>query len=170
MLPVPIIVPIDDTSGTRLEGQPRAPSPRRPWAALAGTLALAAGLGGLWVGQADRTPIREEVDTKIAASREQMLDMVRPAAPIPDDLEEKIARYIADYGRHFGPTFEFHGAILVARDGKVHYAKGFGMADPDRKVADTPSTRFRIGMLTEQFTAAAILQLRDAGMLQLDDP
>jgi CubicO group peptidase (beta-lactamase class C family) len=170
VLPVPVIVPIDDTSGPRLEGAPRAPSSRRPWAAFAGALALAAGLGGLWVAQVDRTPIREEVDTKIAASREQMIDTVRPAAPIPDDLDQQIASYIEDYGRHFGPTFEFHGTILVARDGKVHYAQGFGMADPERKIADTPSSRFRIGMLTEQFTAAAILQLRDAGMLQLDDP
>ncbi|HWB78031.1 MAG TPA: serine hydrolase domain-containing protein [Nannocystaceae bacterium] len=172
VLPVPVIVPIDAGPGPRLDditGMPRPSAPRRRWGTLVGSFALAAGLGGLWLAQ--RPPsVREEVDTKIGSVDTETIATVRPAAPIPDDLDEQVASYIADYGRHFGPTFEFHGAILVARDGKVHYAQGFGVADPAHDTANTPQTRFRIGMLTEQFTAAAILQLRDAGMLQLDDP
>jgi CubicO group peptidase (beta-lactamase class C family) len=132
--------------------------------------ALVAGLSGLWVAsRPDATSSPTELVTTPASDATS--DAARPAGlPIPDDLDARIAEYIADYGRHFGPTFEFHGAILVARDGKVHYQHGFGVADPRRGVENTPATRMRIGMLTEQFTAAAILQLRDAGMLQLSDP
>ncbi|MBC8073073.1 MAG: beta-lactamase family protein [Deltaproteobacteria bacterium] len=180
MLPIPLVVPIDDTPahGTALR-PPSTRSPRPRWGVLAGIAALAAGLGGLWiakppsVGDASAELRKQELDTKIGAVSElsdQASEPARPAAaPIPDDLDQQIARYLEAYGRHFGPTFEFHGAILVARDGKVHYAQGFGMADPTREVPNDVSTRFRIGMLTEQFTAAAILQLRDAGMLELDD-
>ncbi len=132
--------------------------------------ALVAGLSGLWAAS---RPDATQSPTELVATpaSDGASDAARPAGlPIPDDLDARIADYIADYGRHFGPTFEFHGAILVARDGKVHYQHGFGVADPRRGVENTPTTRMRIGMLTEQFTAAAILQLRDAGMLQLSDP
>lgn len=179
VLPVPVIVPIDADRGPSLDpttGRPRAGA-RRSWGMLAGIGALTAGLAGLWLADASREPsVRHELDTKIGAvdSAEvprELADRARtPSVPIPADLGDQISSYLAGYGRHFGPTFEFNGAILVARDGKVHFAQGFGMADPTRELPNTPATRFRIGMLTEQLTAAAILQLRDAGMLELDDP
>ena len=93
-----------------------------------------------------------------------------PGAPIPDDLADQIESYIADYGRDWGPAFKFHGSIVVARDGEVKFAKGFGYADPATQRPNEPTTRYRLGMLTEQFTAVAILQLRDDGILDLDDP
>jgi CubicO group peptidase (beta-lactamase class C family) len=93
-----------------------------------------------------------------------------PGAPIPEDLAEQIEEYIADYGRDWGPAFKFHGSILVARDGEVKFAKGFGLADPATGKPNEPTTRYRLGLLTEQFTAVAILQLRDQGILELDDP
>ena len=93
-----------------------------------------------------------------------------PGTPFPDDLDEKIEAYVADYGRNWGPAFKFHGTIVVARDGEVKYARGFGVADPSTGIANEPDTRFRLGLLTEQFTAAAILRLRDEGALRLSDP
>lgn len=93
-----------------------------------------------------------------------------PGRPFPADLEPKILRYIEGYGRNWGPTFRFHGVIVVARDGEVAFARGFGVARPGTGTPNGPGTRFRIGMLTEQFTAAAILRLRDEGKLALHDP
>ena len=61
-------------------------------------------------------------------------------------------------------------AVLLARDGKVIYQGGFGWADPDKKVAVTVKTKFRIGSVTKQFTAAAILRLVEEGKLALTDP
>ena len=50
------------------------------------------------------------------------------------------------------------------------WAKGYGFADLARKVPASPSTAYRIASISKLFTSTAILQLRDAGKLRLDDP
>lgn len=61
-------------------------------------------------------------------------------------------------------------AVLVARDGHTVFQGGFGFADIEHKVPITPETKFRIGSVTKQFTAAAILRLADERKLALTDP
>lgn len=61
-------------------------------------------------------------------------------------------------------------AVLVARDGNIVYQAGFGFADIEKKIPVTPETKFRIGSVSKQFTAAALLRLADEGKLSLDDP
>lgn len=61
-------------------------------------------------------------------------------------------------------------AVLVARDGEITYQKGFGWADLAKKIPVTAETQFRIGSITKQFTAAAILRLAEDGKLTLTDP
>ncbi|HTU82961.1 MAG TPA: serine hydrolase domain-containing protein, partial [Candidatus Acidoferrales bacterium] len=58
----------------------------------------------------------------------------------------------------------------VSRDGAVAYAQAFGFANLARRVPATVQTHYEIGSITKQFTAAAILQLKEAGKLSLDDP
>ena len=60
-------------------------------------------------------------------------------------------------------------AVLVAKDGKVLYSKGFGYADIKNKILITPETKFRIGSVTKQFTAAAILKLQENNLLSVGD-
>jgi CubicO group peptidase (beta-lactamase class C family) len=60
-------------------------------------------------------------------------------------------------------------AVLVSKDGKVVYEKGFGYADIKGKKIVTPNTKFRIGSVTKQFTAAAILKLQEQGLLSVQD-
>lgn len=62
------------------------------------------------------------------------------------------------------------GVVLVARDGQPLFRQAYGLADREWGIANTPDTHFRIGSLTKQFTAAAILLLAEAGKLTLDDP
>jgi len=64
----------------------------------------------------------------------------------------------------------FSGSVLVAVDGKPVLRQGVGSADRELGVASTPETKFRIGSITKQFTATAILQLQEAGKLSIDDP
>ena len=60
-------------------------------------------------------------------------------------------------------------AALVARDGQVVYRKAFGTANLELDVPMTPDMVFRIGSITKQFTAVAILQLLEQGKLNLND-
>lgn len=60
-------------------------------------------------------------------------------------------------------------SILVSVKGKVVYKKTFGMADIDKKRPVQPETTFRIGSITKQFTATAILLLEERGELSLND-
>ena len=61
-------------------------------------------------------------------------------------------------------------SIGIVHDQTLVWAQGFGWADVERRVPATADTLYRIASITKTFTATAILQLRDAGRLQLDDP
>lgn len=60
--------------------------------------------------------------------------------------------------------------VGVVYDGKLIYAKGFGLANIAEKKPVTPDTGFRIGSISKTFIAIAIMQLMEQGKLKLDDP
>ena len=62
------------------------------------------------------------------------------------------------------------GSVLVARGNQVLFSKGYGFANLEWRVPNGAATKFRIGSITKQFTAAAILLLEERGKLTLDDP
>ena len=64
---------------------------------------------------------------------------------------------------------QFMGAVLVAKGDTILLDKGYGAANLDWNIPNTPATRLRIGSLAKQFTAAAILLLEERGKLKLDD-
>src|ERR1035437_3877587 len=67
-------------------------------------------------------------------------------------------------------THQFNGTVLLARDGKVIFKKGYGMANFEWEIPNTPSTKFRLGSITKQFTAMCIMQLEERGLLKAEDP
>jgi len=64
----------------------------------------------------------------------------------------------------------FMGSVLVAKDGAVVFEQSTGWANIEWKVPHAGTARFRVGSVTKQFTAAAILLLEERGKLKLDDP
>lgn len=58
--------------------------------------------------------------------------------------------------------------IAIYRDGKPIYVHAYGLSDRERKTPATASTHYEIGSITKQFTAAAILQLQEAGKLDIN--
>src|SRR5437868_8175997 len=60
-------------------------------------------------------------------------------------------------------------SFAVVHDQELVWARGFGWADVERRVPATADTLYRVASITKLFTATAILQLRDAGKLRLDD-
>lgn len=61
------------------------------------------------------------------------------------------------------------GAVLVAQGGKVLYERALGMADMSKTTALTTGNQFRVGSVTKQFAAVAIMQLAEQGKLALGD-
>ena len=64
----------------------------------------------------------------------------------------------------------YSGAVLVVRDGEVVLHKGYGLADRERRIQNTPSTLFNVASVGKIFTAAAVLKLEMQGKLRTSDP
>ncbi len=74
-----------------------------------------------------------------------------------------------DAVRSFIPN-HFMGTVLVARGDKVLFSKGYGFANLEWDIPNTPDTKFRIGSISKQFTAVLILKLEEQGKLSVNDP
>lgn len=64
----------------------------------------------------------------------------------------------------------YSGAALVVRKGEIVLRKGYGLADRERRIPNTPSTLFHVASVGKIFTAAAILKLEMEGRLATSDP
>ena len=60
-------------------------------------------------------------------------------------------------------------SVAIAKNGTILYSQGYGYADLSTCQTVQPATIFQIGSVTKQFTAAAVLQLQNAGKLNIDD-
>jgi D-alanyl-D-alanine carboxypeptidase len=92
-----------------------------------------------------------------------------PIEPLRPDLAPIVATHVEHFG-HNWPSFRFHGAVLVAREGDIAMLQGFGYARLTEGVPNTPHTRFRLGTLGAPITAAMVLVLADTERLALGDP
>lgn len=86
-------------------------------------------------------------------------------APSPESRHE-ISRLMAGY-HEIG---QFQGAWLVADSGRVVSKGGLGQANREWSVPNSTDTRFNLGSITKQFTAALVLSLVDDGLVRLDGP
>jgi len=64
----------------------------------------------------------------------------------------------------------FMGSVLIARDDALVFSRGYGSANLEWNIPNSPSTKFRIGSLTKQFTAASVLLLEERGKIRIEDP
>jgi len=64
----------------------------------------------------------------------------------------------------------FMGSVLVASGNDVLLSKGYGSANLEWEIPNSASTKFRLGSITKQFTAASILLLEERGKLTVNDP
>ena len=63
----------------------------------------------------------------------------------------------------------YSGAVLVAQNGEIILRKGYGLADRERKIQNTPATLFNVASIGKIFTAAAVLKLEMQGKLKTSD-
>lgn len=77
-------------------------------------------------------------------------------------FENKVDSYLREQN--------FQGSVLIAKEGKIVFSKGYGLANVEHQIPNSPQTVFRLGSITKQFTAVAILQLQEQGKLSVQDP
>lgn len=85
-------------------------------------------------------------------------------------VQAQVAERLAEAVRAKAADGRFMGSVLVARGDGIVHATSVGYADAEWEVPNTATTRYRIGSITKQFTAAAILLLAERGRLDVDDP
>jgi CubicO group peptidase (beta-lactamase class C family) len=83
------------------------------------------------------------------------------ASPVIDRMQQVIQSFVA--------SKTFMGAVRVARGSDTLLDQGYGYADLEWKVPNSPQTKFRLGSITKQFTAASILLLEERGKLNVHD-
>jgi CubicO group peptidase (beta-lactamase class C family) len=89
---------------------------------------------------------------------------------VPSPAEQPRERYESTAAAFVKENRIPGAAVGVVHDGELVWSKGIGYADLEKKRRSTPKGLYRIASITKTFTAAAIMQLRDAGKLSLDDP
>ena len=82
-----------------------------------------------------------------------------------DNIQMKVDEYIEAHIK----MNQFSGTILIAENDQIIVNKGYGFSNYGFEIKNTPETKFRIGSLTKGFTAVAILQLEEKGLLSVDD-
>jgi CubicO group peptidase (beta-lactamase class C family) len=98
-----------------------------------------------------------------------LLALISPlAAAIEETVSGDLGAQLDEYLTGVEAT-GMSGAFLVAKDGEIALAKGYGLADRARDIPVTTETVFTIGSITKQFTGAAILKLEEAGKLSVED-
>jgi CubicO group peptidase (beta-lactamase class C family) len=99
--------------------------------------------------------------TMIAAHSKGVAAASQSAPDVPR-MEQVIQSFVS--GNHF------MGSVLVARGSEIVLDKGYGFANLEWETPNSPSTKFRLGSITKQFTAASILLLEERGKLSVNDP
>jgi CubicO group peptidase (beta-lactamase class C family) len=84
-------------------------------------------------------------------------------------LDHQLSPYVDAIGAGWPVAFRPTGSILVAGSGRALYSRGLGASDWDQGSPNTAETSFRVGSITKSFTAVAILQLAEAGLLAVGD-
>ncbi|WP_420470598.1 serine hydrolase [Brevundimonas sp. FT23042] len=72
--------------------------------------------------------------------------------------------------RVFTDRDAFSGSVLVARGDEILLDRGYGLANREWAIPNDGDTKFRLGSVSKQFTAVAIVQLREQGLVDIDAP
>ena len=92
-----------------------------------------------------------------------------PLAYYPSELTREVNHKLDSTFQRFNKRHDFHGSVLVAKGGKVVFKEHYGYANFKEKTKIDDNSLFQLASVSKQFTAAAILILKDRNELSLDD-
>lgn len=84
-------------------------------------------------------------------------------------IDQGITQRLDSIVKKYVNSTEFIGSVLIAKNGKILLKKGYSFADIENKMLNTPSTNFYLASVSKLFTVAAIIELKDKGLIGLDD-
>lgn len=98
----------------------------------------------------------------------RLLVLILVTLAAPSSFAQNKAAKIDALVQQYVANRQFNGSVLVAEKGQVIFKKGYGLANMEWNIPNSPDTKFRLGSITKQFTAMLILQLVEKGKLKLD--
>ena len=93
------------------------------------------------------------------------ISLIFTSVSVSQNKFEKIDQLLEKYSEYR----LFNGSALVADDDGVILKKGYGLANMEWNIPNTPDTKFRLGSVTKQFTAMLIMQLLEKNMIKLEN-
>jgi len=87
----------------------------------------------------------------------------------PSALTENVSEKLDSVFKRFNKRHDFHGSVLVAKNGKLIFSNQYGYANFSKKQKLDNNSTFQLASVSKQFTAASILILFEKGLLKLDD-
>jgi CubicO group peptidase (beta-lactamase class C family) len=98
-----------------------------------------------------------------------LLVVLSHASSASDRSENQDKDRFAQQMDQFVSSRDFSGVVLVARDGHVLFERAYGLANREHDVPNKVGTKFRVGSVTKEFTAMAVMILAERGKLHLTD-
>src|SRR5262249_18953897 len=96
----------------------------------------------------------------------QLVSPLSYAQSTAGEMDKRIEAYLSP----FVETDNFSGVVCVTRNNRIVFQKGYGKANYEFGISNTPDTRFHIASVSKSFTAVAILLLEERGRLKTSDP
>lgn len=87
----------------------------------------------------------------------------------PSSLTENVSKKLDSLFQRIHKRHDFHGSVLVAKNGKLVFENEYGTADFNKKTKLNENSVFQLASVSKQFTAAAILILYERGLLGIED-
>ncbi len=119
-------------------------------------------------------PIQENEDEVKNEVKKELSNITKTKLPItveyfPQETTKKVNHKLDSLLKRINKRHDFHGAVLVAKNKKIVYQNQVGFADFRKKEPLKEESVFQLASVSKQFTAAAIMQLKEKGKIKLTD-
>ena len=115
----------------------------------------------LFVTSCARGPETPQRVNSTSVVADDSLEQVRVAAGMGQRLDSLLSGFESE---------GFSGTVIIVQRERILLSKGYGFSNKERRIRNSPATRYELSSLTKMFTAAALLQLAAEGKIRLDDP
>lgn len=107
----------------------------------------------------------EKAETIIQQKKEPIVSVEHYPKEITKNVHQKLDSLL----KRVNKRQDFHGAVLVAKNNKIVYQNQVGYADFRKKISLESKSTFQLASVSKQFTAAAIMLLKERNLLKITD-